>query len=206
MAIGKFFTLTGLTDPWASYTGAPTYENSTAKIGHVNRVANYVNDKVTETLIKNVTLSAAGTALLDRDPDSVLNPLTVTLPSGIFKIPETLRLKGNTTKVIPQASNCAWAIEVTFVAICQTAGGSVPKGATFMGKYNILYKRVNGAASIVGTNGAFVINDSSMADAQVVFSASGFDSSLGVTFTAPSTASSTVFKLKADLKITDVSF
>jgi len=206
MAIGKFFTLTGLTDPWASYTGAPTYENSTAKIGHVNRVANYMNDKVTETLIKNVSLSAAGTANLDRDPDSILNPLTVTLPSGIFKIPETLRLKGNTTKVIPQAANCAWAIEVTFVAICQTAGGSVAKGASFMGKYNLLYKRVNGSASIVGTNGAFVINDSSMSDAQVVFSASAIDSALGVTFTAPSTASNTGFKLKADIKITDVSF
>lgn len=206
MAIGKFFTLTGLTDPWASYTGAPTYENSTAKIGHVNRVANYMNDKVTETLIKNVSLSAAGTANLDRDPDSILNPLTVTLPSGIFKIPETLRLKGNTTKVIPQAANCAWAIEVTFVAICQTAGGSVAKGASFMGKYNLLYKRVNGSASIVGTNGAFVINDSSMSDAQVVFSASAIDSALGVTFTAPSTASNTGFKLKADIQITDVSF
>ena len=206
MAIGKFFTLTGLTDPWASYTGAPTYENSTAKIGHVNRVANYMNDKVTETLIKNISLSAAGTANLDRDPDSILNPLTVTLPSGIFKIPETLRLKGNTTKVIPQATNCAWAIEVTFVAICQTAGGSVPIGASFMGKYNLLYKRVNGSASIVGTNGAFVINDSSMSDAQVVFSASAIDSAFGITFTAPSTASNTGFKLKADINITDVSF
>ena len=75
-----------------------------------------------------------------------------------------------------------------------------------MGKYNLLYKRVNGSASIVGTNGAFVINDSSMSDAQVVFSASAIDSALGVTFTAPSTASNTGFKLKADIKITDVSF
>jgi hypothetical protein len=192
MAIGKFVVLTP--DRWVTGLGKTAADSTLARFGHLNRIVDYINEHVEEKMLRTINLSASATAELYREVDPVL-----------LVIPETNFLTGATNYLIPLSSNCTWSVTVDFTAACSTAGGTVAVGDSFLGKYTVLYKRVNGTASIVGINGAVTVADASMSTSQVLFTA-GASQDLRITFKAPSTASSTGFKLRADVYFTELTF
>lgn len=192
MAIGKFVVLNP--DRWVTGVGKTAADSTQARFGHLNRIVDYINEHVEEKMLRTISLSSGATAELFRETDPVL-----------LSIPETSFLVGATNYLVPISNNCAWSVTVDFTAVCSTAGGTVSLGDSFLGKYVVLFKRVNGTASVVGINGATVVADSSMQTSQVLFTA-GASQDFRIQFKAPSTASGTGFKLRADVYFTELTF
>lgn len=192
MAIGKFVVLNP--DRWVTGVGKTAADSTQARFGHLNRIVDYINEHVEEKMLRTISLGSGATAELYRETDPVL-----------LTIPETSFLVGATNYLVPVSNNCAWSVTVDFTAVCNTAGGSVALGDSFLGKYTVLFKRVSGTASVVGINGAVTVSDNSMSDAQVLFTA-GASQDFRITFKAPSAASGTGFKLRADVYFTELTF
>lgn len=192
MAIGKFVVLNP--DRWVTGVGKTAADSTQARFGHLNRIVDYINEHVEEKMLRSVSLSSGATAELFRETDPVL-----------LTIPATSFLVGATNYLIPLSNNCTWTVDVAFTAVCSTVGGTVALGDSYLGKYNVLFKRVNGTSSVVGINGAIVVADASMQSSQVLFTA-GASQDLRIQFKAPSTASATGFKLRADVYFTELTF
>lgn len=118
---------------------------------------------------------------------------------GSFKL-STNGTALSTGFIIPD-NNTSWATEITVSAICNVAGGTVVVGDSFMGKFNILVKRVGNVTSIVGVNSAATTYDTSLATTTISFTV-GASNNLQINFNAPTTATNTGFKVTGVISVT----
>lgn len=188
MAISKFTI--ERPDLWVSGPGTTAADKQPAKLGHVNRVVNYVNVNLPEKLEATGSLSGGDTLAITRIPDAITNVY-----------PETPFLAAGTSAVVPKENSCSWQVTVDLVALANTAGGSVVPGDSFGGKYVLLFKRLNGTSTVVNVVQALSGFDASMEDSEVTFDV-GASEDLLISFVAPSTATSVSFDVKATVSIT----
>ncbi|MFY7884288.1 MAG: hypothetical protein ACOVOV_05525 [Dolichospermum sp.] len=192
MAISKF--IIARPDLWVTGVGTTDADKQPAKLGHINRVVNYLNTYSPETVNKTATLSSGASTSLTRIPDAVLNVY-----------PETAYLQGSTPLLIPISSNCVWQVTVDLAAVAKTAGGAISVGDSYGGKFVLTFKRVNGTSSVVGVNQAISSYDASLESSQVTFAA-GTSQDLLISFVAPTTASGINFAITATIDITQTTF
>lgn len=192
MALSKFSVRNP--DNWTTGVGKTTADLVAARFGHINRVVDYVNDSTAEVLTRTGTLNASGQLELQRVSDAVVG-----------SIAGSTRLASGSAYLVPASGNVAWSVEVVLTAVCTSGTAGVNTGDSYLGKFNILFKRISGTGTIVGVNGAFSITDASMSTAQTLFTV-GASNDLRINFQAPSTASSTPFSVKATVTITDIIF
>jgi hypothetical protein len=192
MALSKFSVR--IPDTWTTGVGKTTADLTAARFGHINRVVDYVNEATSELLSRTGTLNASAQLELQRVSDLVVG-----------SIAGSTRLAAASSYLVPASGNVTWAVEVTVSAVCTSGTAGVNTGDSFLGKFNVLYKRISGTGTVVGVNGAFSITDASMSTAQVLFTV-GAANDLRINFQAPSTASSTPFSVKATVTITDIIF
>jgi len=112
---------------------------------------------------------------------------------------------GTTNLLIPNGDNRVWGVEVNVVVVATIAGGTVVLGDSLQGKYVLLFKRIGGVSSVVGVNTANLTYDASLTTANFSFSA-GASGDLAITFNAPTTASSTTFRIVAQITLSEVAY
>jgi len=113
---------------------------------------------------------------------------------------------GTTNLLIPNGSNRVWGVEINAVAVATIAGGTVVLGDAMQGKYVLLFKEIGGVSSVVGVNTANTTYDASMTTANFSFSAGVVAGDLAITFNAPTTASSTTFRIVAQITLSEVAY
>jgi hypothetical protein len=192
MAISKF--IIARPDLWVAGVGTTDADKQPAKLGHINRVVNYLNTYSPETVNKTATLSSGATTELTRIQDPVLN-----------QFPATAYLQASTPYLIPIASNCVWQVSVDVSAVAKTAAGTISIGDSYGGKFVLTFKRVNGTSSVVGVNQAISSYDASMESTQIQFTV-GASQDLRILFKAPTTASGINFTITATVDITQTTF
>jgi len=188
MAISKFTI--ERPDLWVTGPGTTAADKQPAKLGHVNRVVNYVNTNLPEKLESTGVLSSGDSLEVTR----IADPITLVYP-------ETPFLASGTTYLVPKENSCAWQVTVDLVALANTTGGSVTAGDTFGGKYVLVFKRLNGVSTVVNVIQALSGFDASMEDSEVTFDV-GASQDLLISFIAPTAAASVSFDVKATVSIT----
>jgi hypothetical protein len=148
-----------------------------------NGAFSFIGDSQKTQLVarKTATLSSGGTTKLSLDGTGVTNLL------------------------IPDGTNRVWGVEINAVSTASVAGGTVALGNSFQGKYVLLFKKIGGVSTIVGVNTATSTYDTNMSTATFTFSV-GASQDLEINFNAPTTATSTTFKIVATLSITEVAY
>jgi hypothetical protein len=102
-----------------------------------------------------------------------------------------------------------WNFIVQLSAICQTAGGSVVLGDSFIGTYSGGIKRIGANTSLVGTvqNMITAQADTNMSSSVVAITADDANDSLKIEFTPPTGANaSTVIRVVATVYLTEVGY
>lgn len=102
-----------------------------------------------------------------------------------------------------------WNAKIQLSAICQTAGGSVTVGESFIGTYNVGIKRIGANTSLVGTvqNMITAQSDTNMSSSVVTITADDTNESLKIEFTPPTGANaSTVIRVVATVYLTEVGY
>lgn len=188
MAISKFTI--ERPDLWVTGPGTTAADKQPAKLGHVNRVVNYVNTNLPEKLESTGVLSSGDSLEITR----IADPITLVYP-------ETPFLAAGSSYLVPKEMSCAWQVTVDLVALANTTGGSVTTGDTFGGKYVLVFKRLNGVSTVVNVIQALSGFDASMEDSEVTFDV-GASQDLLISFVAPTTAASVSFDVKATVSIT----
>lgn len=188
MAISKFTIQNP--DLWVTGPGTTAADKQPAKLGHVNRVVNYINTNLPEKLEATGVLSGGASLNITRIPD----PITAVYP-------ETTFLAAGTTFLVPKETSCVWQVTVDLVALANTAVGTVAVGDAFGGKYVLLFKRINGTSTLVNVVQALSSFDLSMVDSEVVF-AVGASQDLRISFVAPTAATAVSFDVQATVSIT----
>jgi hypothetical protein len=97
---------------------------------------------------------------------------------------------GTTNLIIPNGNNRAWNVVVDTIAIVTAISGTatgVTVGDTFMVSNRLLFKRVSGTSSVVGTSLNDTIYNTSMSACSMTFSA-GASQELALTFKGPTFA------------------
>lgn len=188
MAISKFTI--ERPDLWVTGPGTTAADKQPAKLGHVNRVVNYVNTNLPEKLESTGVLSSGDALEVTR----IADPITLVYP-------ETPFLAAGSSYLVPKEMSCAWQVTVDLVALANTTGGSVTTGDTFGGKYVLVFKRLNGVSTVVNVIQALSGFDASMEDSEVTFDV-GASQDLLISFVAPTAAASVSFDVKATVSIT----
>ena len=188
MAISKFTIQ--IPDLWVTGPGTTAADKQPAKLGHVNRVVNYINTNLPEKLESTGVLSGGDALELTRIPD----PITAVYP-------ETPFVASGTAYLVPKETSCVWQVTVDLVAVSNTAAGTIALGDSFGGKYVLLFKRINGTSTLVNVVQALSSFDDSMVDSEVTFVA-GAAQDLRVSFVAPTAAAGISFDVKATVSIT----
>jgi hypothetical protein len=188
MAISKFTIQ--IPDLWVTGPGTTAADKQPAKLGHVNRVVNYINTNLPEKLESTGILSGGDSLEITRIPD----PITAVYP-------ETPFLAASTAYLVPKETSCVWQVTVDLVALANTAAGTISVGDAFGGKYVMLFKRINGTSTLVNVVQALSSFDDSMEDAEVTFAA-GAAQDLRIAFVAPTAAAGISFDVKATVSIT----
>jgi len=102
-----------------------------------------------------------------------------------------------------------WNAIVQLSAICQTAGGTVTVGESFIGTYNLGIKRIGATTSLVGTVQDMITAqaDANMSSSVVAITADDANDSLKIEFTPPTGANaSTVIRVVATVYLTEVGY
>ena len=188
MAISKFTIQ--IPDLWVTGPGATAADKQPAKLGHVNRVVNYINTNLPEKLEATGVLSGGDSLELTRIPD----PITLVYP-------ETPFLAASTAYLVPKENSCVWQVTVDLVVLANTAAGTIAVGDSFGGKYVLLFKRINGTSTLVNVVQALSGFDDTMVDSEVTF-AVGAAQDLRIAFIAPTAAAGISFDVKATVSIT----
>jgi len=126
--------------------------------------------------------SAAGDAqqsLLTARRESTLTSAATTL----------LFLDGASTNIIPNGNNRAWNVQIDTIAVVTAITGTatgISVGHCYRETKQLLFKRIGGTSSIVGTVDTSAIkSDSGMSTASITISAGG-SQQMAITFTGPS--------------------
>ena len=112
---------------------------------------------------------------------------------------------GTTNLIIPDGNNRVWGVEINAVVVATIAGGTVALGDSLQGKYVLLFKRIGGVSSVVGINTSNLTYDASLSTANFAFTA-GASGDLAITFNAPTTATSTTFRIVAEISLSEVAY
>jgi hypothetical protein len=188
MAISKFTSQ--IPDLWVTGPGTTAADKQPAKLGHINRVVNYINTNLPEKLEATGILSGGDSLELTRIPD----PITLVYP-------ETPFLAASTAYLVPKENSCVWQVTVDLVVLANTAAGTIAVGDSFGGKYVLLFKRINGTSTLVNVVQALSGFDDTMVDSEVTF-AVGAAQDLRIAFIAPTAAAGISFDVKATVSIT----
>jgi hypothetical protein len=188
MAISKFTIQ--IPDLWVTGPGTTAADKQPAKLGHINRVVNYINTNLPEKLEATAILSGGDSLELTRIPD----PITLVYP-------ETSFLAASTAYLVPKENSCVWQVTVDLVVLANTAAGTIAVGDSFGGKYVLLFKRINGTSTLVNVVQALSGFDDTMVDSEVTF-AVGAAQDLRIAFIAPTAAAGISFDVKATVSIT----
>jgi hypothetical protein len=188
MAISKFTIQ--IPDLWVTGPGTTAADKQPAKLGHINRVVNYINTNLPEKLEATGILSGGDSLELTRIPD----PITLVYP-------ETPFLAASTAYLVPKENSCVWQVTVDLVVLANTAAGTIAVGDSFGGKYVLLFKRINGTSTLVNVVQALSGFDDTMVDSEVTF-AVGAAQDLRIAFIAPTAAAGISFDVKATVSIT----
>jgi hypothetical protein len=96
---------------------------------------------------------------------------------------------GTTNLIIPNGSNRAWNVQIDTIAVVTAITGTatgVSVGDVYSEVKNLLFKRIGGTSSIVGTvDTSFIKSNSGMSTAAITITAGG-SQQMAITFTAPS--------------------
>ena len=128
--------------------------------------------------------------------------------TGSLNSGETLKLTldgtGTTGQLLP-TGDTVWGVEMNTVSVCDSAGGSLVEGDSFMGKHSFLYTYINSTGSIVGVNTAAITFSPSMSSA-VMLMTTGSSQDLEIKFQAPTTATGSSFRVVSTLHITQTTY
>jgi len=98
---------------------------------------------------------------------------------------------GTTNLIIPNGSNRAWNVQIDTIAVVTAITGTatgVSVGDVYSEVKNLLFKRIGGTSSIVGTvDTSFIKSNTGMSTAGITITAGG-SQQMAITFTAPSFA------------------
>ena len=98
---------------------------------------------------------------------------------------------GTTSLIIPNGNNRAWNVQIDTIAVVTAITGTatgVSVGDTYSEVKNLLFKRIGGTSSIVGTvDTSFIKSNASMSTAALTVTA-GASQQMALTFTAPTFA------------------
>ena len=113
---------------------------------------------------------------------------------------------GTTNLIIPYGNNRLWAAKITATAFVSAAvGTTLVLGDSYMAEYTVLFKRVAGTSSVVGTNAGNIISDPNMISSTFTFSA-GASQELAITFKAPTTSNGDTFRCVAKVELVEVAY
>ena len=139
---------------------------------------------------RSITGTSAAELTLDGATAAAGNRLILALPTGA-------------------TNGRLWNAIVQLSAICQTAGGSVTVGESFIGTYNLGIKRIGATTSLVGTVQDMITAqaDANMSSSVVAITADDANDSLKIEFTPPTGANaSTVIRVVATVYLTEVGY
>ena len=113
---------------------------------------------------------------------------------------------GTTNLIIPDGDNRLWSAKITATAfVSANSGTTLVNGDSYMAEYTVLFKKVGGTSSVVGTNAGNIIHDPNMAGAAFTFAA-GASQDLQITFNAPTAASADTFRCVAKVELVETAF
>ena len=113
---------------------------------------------------------------------------------------------GTTNLIIPDGNNRLWSAKITATAfVSANSGTTLVNGDSYMAEYTVLFKKVSGTSSVVGTNAGNIIHDTNMAGATFTFAA-GASQDLQITFNAPTAASADTFRCVAKVELVETAF
>jgi hypothetical protein len=139
---------------------------------------------------RSITGTSAAELTLDGATAAAGNRLILALPTGA-------------------TNGRLWNAIVQLSAICQTAGGTVTVGESFIGTYNLGIKRIGATTSFVGTVQDMITAqaDANMSSSVVAITADDANDSLKIEFTPPTGANaSTVIRVVATVYLTEVGY
>jgi hypothetical protein len=117
----------------------------------------------------------------------------------------TLNGSGTAELLIPDTDKL-WAAKITATAaVSANSGTTLVNGDSYMAEYTVLFKKVGGTSSVVGTNAGNIIHDTNMAGATFTFAA-GASQDLQITFNAPTAASADTFRCVAKVELVETAF
>ena len=119
----------------------------------------------------------------------VRNIITTSFTSGATSILSTNVNGGqNDAPLIPYGNNRAWNVQIDTIAVVTAITGTatgVSVGDVYSEVKNLLFKRIGGTSSIVGTvDTSFIKSNSGMSTAAITITAGG-SQQMAITFTAP---------------------
>jgi hypothetical protein len=169
VALGGFATASGNYSIVHSYAGAVSAQESA---GFGARVRGYLRNCFS---FSGGRFSSQG----DRQFHEILRFGSPTLTTGATS---TIA-----TDLIPWNNNTAWNVKVETIAVVTSITGTadgVSVGDALMQDDSVLFARVGGTSSVVGTNNTNLIASTSMGDSSITYSAGSFQE-LEITFNAP---------------------
>jgi len=137
---------------------------------------------------------------------SFLNPSKIDTLSSAGTTVLSLDGTGTTNLIIPYGNDRLWAAKITATAfVSAVSGTTLVLGDSYMAEYTVLFKKVGGVSSVVGTNAGSVIADTNMISSAFTFSA-GASQELAITFKAPTTANADTFRCVAKVELVEVAY
>lgn len=113
---------------------------------------------------------------------------------------------GTTNLIIPDGNNRAWNVTVKWVAVCTNPGsGTTALGDVSIATDSFMFKRVGGTSSIGVLTNLQNSQDPTMAGATCSYAVGG-SQDLQISFTAPSSANATTFRVVAKVELTEVAW
>jgi len=117
---------------------------------------------------------------------------------------------GTTNLIIPSGNNRAWNATIETVATVTTISGTatgVSVGNSFLQNDTVLFKRVGGTSSVVGSSNNLLISDDALSTASMNYS-SGASQELALTFQAPTFAGggTVTFRVVSKVSLVEVAY
>ena len=145
-------------------------------------------------------------ALYGQSQISFLNPSKIDTLASAATTVLSLDGTGTTNLIIPNGNNRAWNVTVKWVAVCTAQGsGTTAVGDVAIATDSFMFKKVGGTSSIGILTNLQNSQDATMAGATCAYAVGG-SQDLQISFTAPSSANATTFRVVAKVELTEVAW
>jgi hypothetical protein len=186
-----------------------SYATAHSSIAHGSRGKAYLRGQIVQS---NTTynynnhapyygIAQASTLVAQTTNQSLLSGGTVSL---------SIDGSGTTNLIIPDGNNRAWNATIETVAIVTAISGTatgVSVGNSFLQNDTVLFKRVGGTSSVVGSSNNLLISDDALSTASMNYSA-GASQELALTFQAPTFAGggTVTFRVVSKVSLVEVAY